>query len=233
MAREGSVVGQPVLIGVTGPSHGIRWAWWATRWHLRRCGAIPRYLDASGGYPGGDFAGFVIGGGNDIDPAIYGGDVSTSRSVDPLRDEFELSVLDLAAERGLPVLGICRGAQLLNVRAGGSLYGDVHHMRQHTSNKGTLLPRKQVTIDPQSKLAAMLGQETARVNSLHHQAVKTLGDDFVTTACDRDEIVQGIESVQEPLQIGVQWHPEYMPQRREQRQLFQGFVDCCRERLSW
>ena len=225
-------MGQPVLIGVTGPSRGIRWAWWATRWHLRHCGAAARYLNATTGYPEKEFAGFVIGGGNDIDPAIYGGDVSISRSVDPLRDEFELGVLDLANERELPVMGICRGAQLLNVHAGGSLYSDVHHMRQLTSNKGTLLPRKQVSIDPSSRLASMLGADNSRVNSLHHQAMKGLGDGFVVSARDRDEIVQGIESTDEPLRIGVQWHPEYMPQRRDQRQLFQGFVDYCRERSS-
>ena len=225
-------MGRPVLIGVTGPSHGIRWAWWASRWHLRRCGADARYLHAASGYPEDGFAGFVIGGGNDIDPAIYGGDVSTSRSVDPLRDEFELSVLNLAAERSLPVMGICRGAQLLNVHAGGTLYGDVKDMRRHTSNKGTLLPRKHVSIEPGSRLARMLGADTSRVNSLHHQAVQTLGDGFVVSARDRDEIVQGLESLDEPLRIGVQWHPEYMPQRADQRQLFQSFVDYCRERSS-
>lgn len=225
-------MGRPVLIGVTGPSHGIRWAWWASRWHLRRCGAEAQYLNAASGYPEDDFAGLVIGGGNDIDPAIYGGDVSTSRSVDPLRDEFELSVLNLAAKRGLPVMGICRGAQLLNVHAGGTLHGDLKDMRHQTSNKGTLLPRKNVKIEHGSRLARMLGAETSRVNSLHHQAVKTLGDGFVVSARDRDEIVQGIESIDEPLRLGVQWHPEYMPQRQDQRQLFQGFVDYCRERWS-
>ena len=225
-------MGEPVLIGVTGPSHGIRWAWWATRWHLRRSGASARYLHAADGYPDGHFDGFIIGGGNDIDPAIYGGDVSASRNVDTLRDQFELSMLDLAAERSLPVLGICRGAQLLNVYAGGSLYSDLQDMRRHTSNTGTLLPRKHVTIEPESRLAAMLGADTSRVNSLHHQAVKTLGAGLVTSACDRDEIVQGIESLSEPLRIGVQWHPEYMPQRRDQRRLMQNFVDYCRERRS-
>ena len=225
-------MGEPVLIGVTGPSHGIRWAWWATRWHLRRCGASAEYLDASIGYPEGDFHGFVIGGGNDIDPAIYGGDVSASRSVDTLRDQFELSVLDLAAERNLPVMGICRGAQLLNVYAGGSLHSDLQDLRQHTSNKGTLLPRKPVTIEPDSQLARMIGAESSRVNSLHHQAVKTLGDGLAISARDRDNIVQGIESVAEPLRIGVQWHPEYMPQRSDQRRLFQSFVDYCRDRRS-
>ncbi len=225
-------MGRTVLIGVTGPSRRLPWAWWASRWHLRRCGAAARYLTPAGGFPDGDFAGFVIGGGNDIDPAIYGGDVSQSRSVDTLRDEFELSVLDLAAERGLPVLGICRGSQLLNVYAGGSLHGDLKPLRRHTSNKGTLLPRKRVTIRKDSRLAAMLGAETTRVNSLHHQSVKEVGDGLIVSARDRDDIVQGIEAVDEPLRIGVQWHPEYLPQRRDQRRLFASFVDYCRTRSA-
>lgn len=207
----------------------MRWAWWASRWHLRRCGASARYLNAASAYPEGDFAGFVIGGGNDIDPAIYGGDVSASRNVDPLRDQFELSVLDLAKRKGLPVLGICRGSQLLNVHAGGSLHADLKAMRHHTLNRGTLLPRKRVTVKQGSKLAGMLGSDKTRVNSLHHQSVDRVGDGFVISACDRDNIVQGIESVDEPLRIGVQWHPEYMPQRRDQRRLFANFVDYCRD----
>ncbi len=230
MARKSRAVGRDVLIGVTGPSRRLPWAWWASRWHLRRCGAAARYLTAAGGYPEGGFAGFVIGGGNDIDPAIYGGDVSKSRNVDPLRDEFELSVLELARERGLPVFGICRGSQLLNVHAGGSLHGDLEPMRRITSNKGTLLPRKHVSVEKGSKLAALLGAETTRVNSLHHQSVDRVGDGLVVSARDRDDIVQGIEAVGEPLRIGVQWHPEYMPQRQDQRRLFASFVDYCRTR---
>ncbi|MDX1556624.1 MAG: gamma-glutamyl-gamma-aminobutyrate hydrolase family protein [Xanthomonadales bacterium] len=225
-------MGRTVLIGVTGPGRRLRWAWWATRWHLHRCRAEACYLTPTGGLPQGDFDGFVIGGGNDIDPAIYGGDVSSSRSVDPQRDDFELSVLELADQRGLPVFGICRGSQLLNVHAGGSLHGDLKSLRRHTSNRGTLLPRKAVDVDADSKLAAMLGAETARVNSLHHQSVKDLGKGLVISARDKDHIVQGIEAVDGPLRFGVQWHPEYMPQRREQRRLFASFVDYCRNRSS-
>lgn len=221
-------MGRPVLIGVTGPSRRLPWAWWASRWHLRRCGAAAKYLTPAGGYPQGDFDGFIIGGGNDIDPAIYGGDVSGSRNVDPLRDQFELSVLNLAADRGLPVFGICRGSQLLNVHAGGSLHGDLKSLRKLTSNRGTLLPRKPVTIEKHSRLAAMLGADMTRVNSLHHQSVNEVGNGLVISARDRDGIVQGIEATEAPLRFGVQWHPEYMPQRHDQRRLFASFVDYCR-----
>lgn len=228
MAQEGTALARRVLIGVTGPAQSLRWAWWASRWHLKRCGADAQYLTAAGGFPQGGFDGFIIGGGNDIDPGIYGGDVSSSRNVDPRRDEFELSVLDLASQRGLPVFGICRGSQLLNVHAGGTLYGDLKSMRKHTSNRGTLLPRKLVNVESGSRLAEMLETNQTRVNSLHHQSIKDVGDGFTISARDRDHIVQGIEATEGPLRIGVQWHPEYMPQRREQRRLFARFVDHCR-----
>lgn len=219
-----------IIIGVTGPSHGIPLAWWATRWQLRRCAAEPVRLNAQTGYPGEHFAGFVIGGGNDIDPAIYGGDVSASPNVDALRDEFELAVLGLADRTNVPVLGICRGAQLLNVFRGGKLHGDIRHLRVLTSNRGTLLPRKQVEIRPGSKLASLLGAESSRVNSLHHQSVSETGKDLEVSARDRDNLVQAIESCRGPLRIGVQWHPEYMPQRADQRRLFRRFVEACRQR---
>lgn len=217
-----------VVIGVTGPSHGIPWAWWATRRRLVKAGATARRLHAAAGYPGDDIAGFIIGGGNDIDPGIYGGDVSESRSIDPMRDTYELEVLDFAAQRGLPVMGICRGSQLINVYAGGTLVSDLKAHRVHTSNKGTLLPRKDIVLHKGSTLAAFLGGTHSRVNSLHHQAVKETGKGLVISARDKDQIVQGIESERGPLRIGVQWHPEYMPQRADQRRLFACFVDACR-----
>ena len=215
-------------IGVTGAVTRLPWAWWATRWRLRRLGVTPVRLTPATGYPGDDFAGFVLCGGNDIDPAIYGGDPSTSPSVDPLRDEFELTVLTLADRLQLPVLGICRGAQLINVHQGGSLFGDVAAMRVHTLNRATLLPRKHVSISAGSRLADYIGDTTTRVNSLHHQAVKETGRNLVVSARDRDQIVQGIESTDGPLRLGVQWHPEYMPQRADQRRLFGRFVEVCK-----
>jgi putative glutamine amidotransferase len=221
-------VARPLVVGVTGPSRGIPWAWWAARWQLRNAGADARRLSAAVGYPGDDLAGFVIGGGNDIDPAIYGGDMSSARTVDPLRDDYELQILEHAERLGLPVLGICRGAQLVNVHRGGSLISDLSALRVHTSNSGTLLPRKAVTIDPDSRLAAFVGASSTRVNSLHHQAVDKTGDGIVVSAVDRDGIVQGIEATDGPLRLGVQWHPEYMPQRSDQRRLFERFVEACR-----
>jgi len=216
-------------IGVTGPARTIPWAWWATRWQITRNGADAVHLTPRIGYPGEAFDGFVIGGGNDVDPAIYGGDVSEGRSVDPIRDRFELSVLDLAGRLGVPVLGICRGAQLINVHAGGTLVSDLGSIRVHTSNRGTLLPRKAIEVVAESTLARLLGREQTRVNSLHHQAVDRPGRGLRVAARDRDAIVQAIESDAGRMRLGVQWHPEYLPQRADQRRLFRAFVDCCRQ----
>jgi putative glutamine amidotransferase len=222
-------VAEAVEIAVTGPAGGIPWAWWATRWQLRRQRAVAHRLTPNSGKLDKRIGGVIIGGGNDIDPAIYGGDVSSSPSVDPERDNYELEILAEADRRQLPVLGICRGAQLINVHLGGTLFGDLARHRRHTSNRGTLLPRKDVTIMPDSILAEWIGATTSSVNSLHHQAVEKTGNGLQIAAHDRDGIVQAIESTSGPLRIGVQWHPEYLPQRRDHRQLFACFVAACRD----
>jgi len=218
-----------LTIGVTGPDRRLPWAWWATRRQLARHGA--RALRLTPSRPGDlrACAGFVIGGGNDIDPAIYGGDVSQTRNPDPDRDRYELGVLEAADRAGVPVLGICRGAQLLNVHRGGTLVSDLREQRVHTSNRGTLLPRKPVTVLPDTRLAALLGTTQTRVNSLHHQAVAQCGSGLAVVARDRDDIPQAIEGDGAVLRLGVQWHPEYLLQRRDQRRLFGGFVAACRD----
>lgn len=218
-----------LLIGVTGPSRGFKWAWLAIRWQLCRLGVAARYLAPRTGYPDGDFDGFIVSGGNDIDPAIYGGDVSSSPSVDILRDQYELKILDKADRQSLPVLGICRGMQLMNVHARGSLLGDLKPFRKLTSNRGTLLPRKRIHVRPDSLLHRWLGRLRPRVNSLHHQAVDTVGEGFSVSSHDRDGVIQSIEISDGPVRLGVQWHPEYLPQRPEQRRLFERFASACRK----
>ena len=227
--RNGDKVAKEVIVAVTGPGHGLPWAWWATRWQLARHRATAQHLTPGAGKLDERIAGVIIGGGNDIDPGIYGGDVSSSPDVDPERDSYELDVLAEADRRALPVLGICRGAQLINVHAGGTLFGDLTRHRKLTSNKGTLLARKHVSIVPASTLAKWIGATSTRVNSLHHQAVRDVGKKLQITAQDRDGIVQAIESKSGPLRVGVQWHPEYLPQRKDQRKLFGRFVNACHD----
>jgi len=216
------------LIAVTGPGHGTPWAWWATRRRLLRSGARPLRLRPDRPAWDDRIDGIVVGGGNDVDPALYGGDLSVARNVDPIRDRFELAVLSLAEEHGLPVLGICRGAQLINVYSGGTLFGDLSAQRRLTSNRATLLPRKPIDVTDGSMLRDWVGRRKLKVNSLHHQAVDRPGQGLQVSAKDRDHIVQAIESTHGPLRLGVQWHPEYLPQKKAQRRLFRRFVSHCR-----
>ena len=124
----------------------------------------------------------------------------------PLRDAFEIALLDAAVNSGLPVLGICRGPQLINIAAGGTLH---QHLPQHAATDGPpdATPHT-VTTTEGSQLREMYGPEVA-VNSLHHQAVDQLGDGYIATARSTDGIIEGIEHTELPI-LAVQWHPELM-----------------------
>lgn len=148
--------------------------------------------------------------------------------LDPERDALEIELLARALSEGTPVLGICRGAQLINVHLGGTLHRDVTSFYVETSNPWTVLPRKRVQLEPGSLLARLLGRKRATVNSLHRQAVDRLGKGLIVAAHEANGVVQGIEHSEHFL-VGVQWHPEYLPQRPEQRRLFRKLVQAARD----
>lgn len=166
----------------------------------------------------------VIGGGNDIGPEHYGGDIEEKIKSDPQRDELEINWIKAAMDREIPILGICRGAQLINVVLGGTLHQDIRSLRVHTHNRPGLLPTKQVTLQEDSVLARVCSHERIRVNSLHHQAIKDPGQGLHTVGRDRDNIVQAIESNSGYPIIGVQWHPEYLIYLPSQLALFRWLV---------
>ena len=152
--------------------------------------------------------GLLLTGGDDIAPARYGAERGEHTHVpEPTRDDHELALLAAAAERELPTLGICRGLQLVNVQAGGTLH---QHVPEHAfiDEPGD---RKQhtVSISAGSRLAAIYG-ETMPVNSLHHQSVDQVGSDLVVTATTEDGGVEGLEHLDLPI-VAVQWHPEMLP----------------------
>jgi len=140
------------------------------------------------------------------------------------RDELELSLLDKAVQRGIPVLGICRGAQLINVHLGGTLHQDIDTFYREIPKINTIWPEKKVTIKEGSRLEAAMGVSAAWVNALHHQAVNHVGQSLDVVAREESGIVQAIEDSGRPYLIGVQWHPEYMPQIPMQRALFRQLV---------
>ena len=143
---------------------------------------------------------------------------------DAARDELEMRLLDLAARRRLPILGICRGEQLINVYFGGSLHQCLKSFYIEDPEVRTILPRKAIIVEPATRLARALGTRPRRVNALHQQAIAELGEDLIVAARDRNGIIQAIEHESLPFVIGVQWHPEYMPQHKRQRAIFEQLI---------
>jgi putative glutamine amidotransferase len=167
--------------------------------------AIAALLDAC--------SGLVLSGGEDVDPAHYGEQPSPALgAVEPLRDAMELRAVACAEERGVPILGICRGLQLLNVHFGGTLYQDIATERPsellHQQKEPWDHRTHSATVRPGSTLHRIVGEDQLYINSFHHQAVKVLGRGLRVTARADDGLVEAIEHDEYPWLLGVQWHPE-------------------------
>lgn len=147
---------------------------------------------------------------------------TSGRSED--RDALERNLIQGAREHCRPILGICRGMQLINVVLGGSLHQDISGFYEEHPEIRSVLPRKRIEIQPGSLLASVLATTTTRVNALHSQAIDTLGTDLIACAREPNGVIQAIEHTSTPFLIGVQWHPEYLPQRRKQIALFRALV---------
>ena len=166
----------------------------------------------------------VIGGGDDIGAELYGGEVAPNVRFDPDRDAFELSLLKSALPTDLPILGVCRGAQMINVALGGTLHGDIYTKFADAKRMRTVLPRKSVWIEPESRLSQILLCNPCRVNALHHQAVDRLGRGLIVVGRDESGIVQAIEGIGARFLLGVQWHPEFLVHLRAQQRIFTALI---------
>ncbi len=140
------------------------------------------------------------------------------------RDHLEFQLIDQAVKKGLPLMGICRGSQMLNVFFKGTLYQDINSFYLEKPNPSSVFPVKTVYIKPGSKLAQVVGEDELSVNALHKQAVKEPGENIEIVAREPNEVVQAIENTAQDFVIGVQWHPEYLPQRKRQRAIFKALV---------
>jgi putative glutamine amidotransferase len=149
-------------------------------------------------------------------------------SIDKDRDDLEHSLMDKAIKKEIPLLGICRGAQLMNIYFGGSLYQNIREFYEEIPQIRSVLPKKHIHIETDSKLGAILRIERSRVNGLHNQAIKDVGKNINIVAKESNHIIQAIEHASLPFVIGVQWHPEYMPQERVQRSIFSALTEAAR-----
>lgn len=176
--------------------------------------------------------GLLLAGGQDIHPLHYGEEPHRSLDqVDPMRDITELDLCRRALADDLPIFGICRGQQLLNVAAGGTLYQDIHSQAgedriRHFQDFTQEWPSHSILVEDNNRLRMATGTSKVLINSYHHQAVKEVAEGFKVTARAPDGIIEGLESVNHTFAVAVQWHPELMAERRDFNfRLFQLFVE--------
>ena len=218
-------MGKSIRIAVSGATKGSRSAWYFARFLLNSHGAKAMFLHPDRPRADADFDALLITGGSDIDPATYGGETHPAIvKTDPRRDDLELALLERAHREGVPVMGICRGMQLINLYFGGTLYPHIHDFELKTKHSNTLFPLKEVTLEAETKLHGILNQPTLKVNALHHQAVDRPGEGLRIAAHDINKIVQAIEHAELSFVMGLQWHPEFMPYAWHSRKLFAAFV---------
>jgi putative glutamine amidotransferase len=178
--------------------------------------------------------GLLFHGGGDVDPARYGAAmIAACGKPDPLRDQVELHLAQRALAEGMPILGICRGIQLLNVAMGGTLWQDIpselpeslDHYASLNAEGRALMPHT-ITIESDSWLAEQLGTTAIPVNTFHHQALKQLGEGLRVVATATDGIIEAVEGTGNHFVMGVQCHPEDLWNAAEPRWLglFRGFV---------
>lgn len=180
--------------------------------------------------------GVFLTGGVDVDPSQYGElKHPLCGTTDPDRDAIELQLLEHAMATKMPVLAVCRGIQILNVAMGGTLYQDVsaqvpatfkhdYFPTSHSPNRAYLA--HEIAVKAKTRLGQILGEAIVPVNSMHHQAIKTLGHGLTTNAIAPDGIIEGVEGTNGQFLIGVQWHPEELTTSQPgMRRLFTSFVE--------
>lgn len=175
----------------------------------------------------------LLPGGNDVDPGHFGEEpIPGNGRVEPEVDAVDLFLARYALDTRKPVLGICRGCQVLNVAAGGTLVQDLGtrwkgtYLLQHRQQAPRWHASHRVELDPKSLLANIIGETALRVNSFHHQAVRDLGQHLRVVARASDGVIEAIEAVDSTVfAVGIQWHPENMLHHHpEQGQLFEAFI---------
>ena len=224
------------IIGITFSSSSIRGTSKNYIRAIEKFKGIPRPL-----YPGisaDDYTninGLLLTGGPDIDPVYYDEEEHETTEINADRDELELPLFKWAMEEDLPVFGICRGIQIMNVSIGSSLYQDIpSQFTDHLPHKITINSDDSwhnIKIQPDSLLSQITGERIAEVNSRHHQALKVIGEGFTVTAQSKDGIIEAIEDRSKQFMLGVQYHPERMFKksnpselREHSAKLFKAFI---------
>ncbi len=177
--------------------------------------------------------GLLLSGGIDPDPLIFGENpLPGMGEIDPERDQFEIELINGALVRDIPILGICRGCQMINVAAGGTITQDLKtefqgKVYKHMQDAPDWYPTHYIRIEEKSILNRLLEEGKVKVNSVHHQAVEDVGSDFRITARSDDGVIEAIERKDNSFVLGVQWHPERMYQKDKR------FLTLFQELVKW
>lgn len=225
------------VIAITKSIWRSRLSWTFLSLILRLLGAKPVGLTEKTNYKSIHFDALILSGGIDVHPSRYEGTDMKEDGYDPERDEMEFFLLDKAEKMGIPVLGICRGAQLMNIARGGNLHFDVSKAYEKANYPNSTLARifyrKRMYIeDKESLIYKILKCDSCKVNSIHSQSVNDVGQNLVVTAQEENGVIQVIEDQSRPYFMGVQFHPEYLTYSPLYRELFRRFVNTAKKNLG-
>ncbi|PAV28023.1 gamma-glutamyl-gamma-aminobutyrate hydrolase [Virgibacillus profundi] len=204
---------------------------------ISRVGGIPLmlpYLLEDIDQIANEIDGLYLTGGYDIDPILFGEEPHPKLgTIIPERDQFEFSLIKKLLEMGKPILGVCRGCQILNIVAGGDMYQDIYaqidrELLQHTQKAPLKHGSHFVNVLKGSLLHQLTGLEKFRINSWHHQANRSVPDTFQISGEASDGVIEAIESKAHPFVLGLQWHPEGMDDEGSLK-IYQGFMAACLE----
>lgn len=226
VATGGAVLGGPLFIGISDSCGSSKGKSRISRNHdylesVRKAGHVPVLVPQTTDSNAlaqivARLDALILTGGEDINPRRYRENpIPELGKIAPARDAFDFALMDVALARKLPVLGICRGCQVINVYFGGTLWQDLpsrfpaRHKLLHRQKINSAKPHHGLEILPGSRLAKSIGATRVRVNSLHHQAVKDVAPGFKATARATDGVIEAIEGEKVPV-LGVQFHPELL-----------------------
>ena len=174
-----------------------------------------------------NFDGFLFCGGVDIDPSYYGEEIKPeTKYICSIRDSFEYAMFHECFPTNKPILGICRGEQVINVFLGGTLH---QHIDGHVQAEARHKQTHRVTVNKGSMLHRLLAKEEIMTNSFHHQCVKKLGKGLICDAVSEDGYIEAYHSDEHPFCLGVQWHPEsYHKTCETSSKIFAAFINACK-----
>lgn len=220
------------VIGITKPDKGYRVQNLALKLAIYLAGGNSIDLVVSENKTDITIDGLIITGGTDVHPSLYNGsDIKADYRYDQERDLFESAWIKKAIHQNIPILGICRGAQLINVVLGGNLYSNIREIFTGARYPNTILSkvfyRKKTNINPNTHLYRVFNSTEVTINSLHEQAIDELGENLKISSVENNDLVQAIEHKNHKYILGVQFHPELLIYREDINSFFRYFLAQC------